>query len=97
MLRHYMVDQWQDEHREIAARLVDQPGAFVREVALHARMLAAHDHCTEVSPEMLEKSVTSLLKQVRSESDFLNQRRPITMVSNNSKKANNRNPFGWKE
>jgi hypothetical protein len=47
---------------------------------------------------MLEKSVSSLLKQVRSDSDFLNQRRPITMVSNNNnKKGNNRNPFGWKD
>lgn len=97
MLRHYMADQWQDEHRSIAARLVEQPGAFVREVALHARMLAAHEHCTEVTPEMLEKSVTSLLRQVRSDSDFLHQRRPITMVSNNNKKASNRNPFGWME
>jgi hypothetical protein len=97
MLRHYMADQWLDEHRGVASRLVEQPGAFVREVALHARMLAAHEHCTEVTPDMLEKSVASLLKQVRSDSDFLNQRRPISMVSGNPKKANNRNPFGWKE
>jgi hypothetical protein len=97
MLRHYMADQWQDEHREVITRLVDQPGAFVREVALHARMLAAHEHCTDVSVEMLDKSVTSLLKQVHSESDFLNQRRPISMVSANSKKSNSRNPFGWKD
>src|SRR5690606_16946550 len=97
MLRHYMADQWQDEHRSIAARLVEQPGAFVREVALHARMLAADEQCAEVAPEMLEKSVTSLLRQVRSDSDFLHQRRPITMVSNNNKKASNRNPFGWME
>ncbi len=97
MLRHYMADQWQDDHQKVIARLVDQPGAFVREVALHARMLAAHEHCADVSLDMLEKSVTSLLKQVHSESDFLNPRRPISMVSSSSKKSSSRNPFGWKD
>jgi SpoVK/Ycf46/Vps4 family AAA+-type ATPase len=91
MLRHYMADQWKDEHTEVIGALVNQPGAFVREVALQARMLAAHEHRTEVSREMLEQSINSLLRQMRAESDFLVQRRPIGL--NNNKRAN-RGPFG---
>jgi len=91
MLRHYMADQWHDEHRRIVGDLIEQPGAFVREVALQARMLAAHDHKTEVTTEMLEQSVSSLLRQVKAERDFLQQRRPISMI--NSKKS--RNPFSF--
>ncbi|MEL7235829.1 MAG: ATP-binding protein, partial [Chloroflexota bacterium] len=47
MLRHYMAEQWKDEHTTIVPLLVDKPGAFVREIALHARMLAVHEHQTE--------------------------------------------------
>lgn len=90
MLRHYMADQWRDDHLQVIPDLIEQPGAFVREVALHARMLAAHDHQTEVSTEMLDRSVKSLLKQVKADRDFLQQRRPISMV-NPAKR--NRNPF----
>lgn len=92
MLRHYMREQWRDEHRGIVGDLVQQPGAFVREVALHARMLAAHDHRTDVTLPMLETSVESLLRQMRAERDFLTQRRPISLI--NSKSNNNRSPFG---
>lgn len=91
MLRHYMRDQWQDEHLGVVDDLINQPGAFVREVALHARMLAAHEHRIDVSLEMLQSSVDSLLRQMRAESDFLNQRRPIGLVS--SPKKNSHNPF----
>ncbi len=91
MLRHYMREHWQDAHAEIVADLVSQPGAFVREVALHARMLAAHEHRTEVTAEMLRRSVDGLLRQMRAERDFLVQRRPIGLV--NSSGGTRRNPF----
>ncbi|MGQ9910138.1 MAG: AAA family ATPase [Candidatus Flexifilum sp.] len=90
MLRHYMADQWQDEHLQVIPDLIEQPGAFVREVALHARMLAAHDHQTEVSPEVLDRSVKSLLKQMKADRDFLHQRRSISMISPPKR---SRNPF----
>jgi predicted AAA+ superfamily ATPase len=93
MLRHYMGDQWLDEHLAVVDKLVDQPGAFVREVALHARMLAAHEHKTQVSLEMLEQSIASLARQMRADSDFLTQRRPISMVGA-AKKAKSGGPFG---
>jgi hypothetical protein len=92
MLRHYMADQWQEDHALIVPKLLSQPGAFVREVALHARMLAAHEHKTEVTSAMLEASVNSLLRQMRLESDFLTQRRPIglehTTTPNGSRRRN---------
>jgi hypothetical protein len=85
MLRHYMDEQWRDEHQQVVPKLVDQPGAFVREVALHARMLAAHERKTEVTLNMLEKSVDSLLKQMKMDgTDFLQQRRPLGLNSPSS-------------
>lgn len=91
ILRHYMAEQWKDEHLAVVPDLINQPGAFVREVALHARMLAAHDHKTEVSLELLERSVTGLSRQMRSGSDFL-VRKPIGLVNTNTK-SSVRNPF----
>lgn len=90
MLRHYMRESWRDEHMAVVPRLVEQPGAFVREVALHARMLAAHEHRLDVTLTMIEASVGSLLRQIRSESDYLT-RRPMGLA-NHSKKST-RNPF----
>jgi hypothetical protein len=96
MLRHYMGDQWSVAHNEVIHKLVDQPGAFVREVALHARMLAAHEHRTQVTPEMLDQSIQSLLRQVRSDADYLHQRRPMGLANANANKKQ-RSPFGFKD
>ncbi|HEX2620813.1 MAG TPA: ATP-binding protein [Phototrophicaceae bacterium] len=90
MLRHYMGDHWKDEYVEVLPRMIEQPGAFVREVALQARMLAAHDRLTEINVEMLESSIDSLLYQMRADKDFLMQRRPMGLGNN----RNNRPPFG---
>lgn len=87
MLRHYMSDQWVDEHAGITHKLLKQPGAFVREVALHARMLAAHEHKTEVTLDMLESSVDSLLRQMKMDGSFLQQRRPLGLSSSNSRRS----------
>jgi hypothetical protein len=62
---------------DVIPDLIDQPGAFVREVALQARMLAAHNRQTEVTLELLEKSVDSLSYQMKAERDFIIQRRAI--------------------
>ncbi|MBZ0295636.1 MAG: ATP-binding protein [Anaerolineae bacterium] len=92
MLRHYMADQWKEEHLDVVSQLVGQPGAFVRESALHARMLAAHSHSTEVTLELLQQSIDSLLRQIRSSGDFMSQRRPIGL-NTASKKSNSRSPL----
>ena len=93
MLRHYMGEHWQDEHDAIAAKLVDQPGAFVREVALQARMLAAHERRIDVSLDMLEQSVDSLLHQMNADRDFLMQRRPIGLGYNHAPRQGQRQRF----
>ncbi|MCU0481438.1 MAG: ATP-binding protein, partial [Anaerolineae bacterium] len=77
MLRHYMGEHWRDAFMDVIPDLIDQPGAFVREVALQARMLAAHNRQTEVTLELLEKSVDSLSYQMKAERDFIIQRRAI--------------------
>lgn len=99
MLRHYMADQWREDHIAVIDQLIDQPGAFVREAALHARMLAAHEHRTEVTLEFLQQSIDSLLRQIRAGNDFLQDRRPIGLLSTTPKPAakkltRHNNPFG---
>ncbi len=86
MLKHYMAEQWKDEHQDVVPDLVRQPGAFVREVALHARMLAAHEHRTDVTLGMLRKSVDSLVKQMHLDGDFLSQRKPMGLSTNGARK-----------
>lgn len=93
MLRHYMADQWKDEHLDVVGQLIGQPGAFVRESALHARMLAAHAHSTDVTLELLQQSIDSLLRQIRSSGDFMSQRRSIGLNTGHRKPASTRTPF----
>jgi hypothetical protein len=93
MLRHYMADQWDDAHLEILPKLVNQPGAFVREVALHARMLAAHEQATTVTGAMLRDSVESLLKQMKAEGNFIEQRRPLGLGNGTPRGAG----FGFRD
>ena len=90
MLKHYMADQWTEKHGAVTHKLLKQPGAFVREVALHARMLAAHEHKTTVTVDMLNASIDSLLRQMKMDGSFLQQRRPLGLGSSNSR----RNGFG---
>ncbi|MCC7446233.1 MAG: ATP-binding protein [Anaerolineae bacterium] len=75
MLSRYMGPQWQESHRSVVPHLVGQTGAFVREVALYARMLAAHNRETSVSLEVLEQSVASLSNQLATGDDLLPRRR----------------------
>ena len=74
MLKHYMGPQWQDEHAEVVPFLVDQTGAFVREIALHARMLAAHNQQREVDLAILKQSVGSLTSQINTGDDLMPRR-----------------------
>jgi hypothetical protein len=74
MLEHYMGPQWQPEHAEVVPHLVGQTGAFVREIALHARMLAAHNHQTVVDLATLKQSIGSLTHQINTGEDLLPRR-----------------------
>ena len=92
ILRHYMADQWRDAHTIVLPQLVGQPGAFVRESALHARMLAAHSHSTEVTADYLQESVDSLLRQMRSSSDLMTRRQPIGLNAHLGRKRTSGHP-----
>ncbi len=74
MLEHYMGPQWQEGHVEVVPQLVGQTGAFVREVALHARMLAAHKQLREVDLDTLQQSVASLSSQINTGEDLMPRR-----------------------
>jgi hypothetical protein len=76
----------------VVTQLIGQPGAFVRESALHARMLAAHAHSTDVTLGLLQESVDSLLRQMRADGDFLINRHPIGL--NSKPPQPSRLPFG---
>ena len=74
MLEHYMGPQWQPEHADVVPALVGQTGAFVREIALHARMLAAHNNQRTVDLPTLQESVASLSDQMNTGEDLLPRR-----------------------
>lgn len=76
MLRRYMGAQFRDEHCAIVPTLVGQTGAFVREVALYARMLAAYKFEIEITLDMLQQSIHSLSDQLSTGLNLL-PRRPI--------------------
>jgi energy-coupling factor transporter ATP-binding protein EcfA2 len=92
MLRHYMAEQWHDDHASIVPGLVGQPGAFVREVALHARMLAAHEAQTDVTLDLLEMSIDTLADQLKAGADFLERRRSVGLVQNDPGRVQRINP-----
>jgi predicted AAA+ superfamily ATPase len=73
MLKHYMGSHWQASHQGILGRLVGQTGAFVREMSLHARMLAAHTYQPEVSFDLLEQSYETLRAQLAAADDLIPQ------------------------
>ncbi|WP_162909600.1 AAA family ATPase [Aggregatilinea lenta] len=83
MLHHYMGAQWHEEHAAVVPFLVGQTGAFVREIALHARMLAAHNHQRAVDLNTLQQSVDSLSNQLRT-GDNLLPRRNIGFEADNN-------------
>ena len=97
MLRHYMSDQWDDAHIAIVPKLLNQPGAFVREVALQARMLAAHERRAEVTSTMLEKSVDTLIRQMRLDGDSMSQRRPLGLDARRDISRRDSSSNGWDE
>jgi energy-coupling factor transporter ATP-binding protein EcfA2 len=74
MLEHYMGPQWQPDHIAVVPELVGQTGAFVREIALHARMLAAHNRQRVVDLATLRQSITSLSSQMNSGDDLMPRR-----------------------
>ncbi|MCS6870335.1 MAG: hypothetical protein NZ571_02655 [Anaerolineae bacterium] len=74
LLRRYVGNQWQESHKEVPGSLVGQTGAFVRAVALYARLLALHEGVENISVERLKCSVQALTQQINSKGDFTPRR-----------------------
>ncbi|MBI1280981.1 MAG: AAA family ATPase [Anaerolineaceae bacterium] len=74
MLRQYLGVLWQDEHKKLIPALVGYPGAFIREVAVHALTQCAYDDLNELSYDLLQRSFNGLKAQLDARDDFLKQR-----------------------
>jgi len=77
MLRLYLGDMWQDEHVAMSKRLLDYPGAFIREVCVFA-MTQAIDEDEEpenlnVPLSLLEESFDRLKSQIKAREALINQ------------------------
>ena len=71
MLKKYLGKAWRDEHGDIVSQLLGRPGAFVREVAVYALTIAAYQHESILSLEMLQESLDSLVAQIEAKDNFL--------------------------
>ncbi len=74
MLRKYLGPMWQDAHREVVPELVGSPGAFIREVAVHALTRVAYADGTELPLALLRTSLSGLKEQLAARDAFLAQR-----------------------
>ncbi len=90
MLREYLGDAWQDDHEEIVPELLGRPGAFVREVALHALTMAAYIGTEELTLEMLQNSLKDLVNQIEAKDDFLtaHKRQPMGLGERRKERRN---------
>ncbi|MFN8372793.1 MAG: ATP-binding protein [Anaerolineae bacterium] len=77
LLKRYLDALWREEHADIIPKLIGYPGAFVREVAIHALTQVAYVDGTELPLEMLEQSYRSLKDQIEARDDFLKKRHGI--------------------
>ncbi len=75
MLRLYLGDMWQDEHVEMAKRLIDYPGAFIREICVFAmtRAIDEDEENLNVPLSLLEESFDRLKSQIKARETLINQ------------------------
>jgi ATP-dependent 26S proteasome regulatory subunit len=82
ILKHYLGAYWRDEHEQVVPELVGRPGAFIREVAVHALTQAAYDELDTLSLDLLESSMQALIAQIEARDDFIRQKRDFGLLSN---------------
>jgi DNA replication protein DnaC len=71
MLRQYLGDMWQEEHRTMVAKLVDYPGAFIREVAVYALTRAVTNEETLLPLSLLRDSFERLKIQIKARDELI--------------------------
>lgn len=77
ILRKYLGTMWQDDHCDVAEKLIGYPGAFIREVAIHALTQVAFAGMNGVPLDTLSHSFTRLKEQIDARDDFLSKRIPV--------------------
>jgi SpoVK/Ycf46/Vps4 family AAA+-type ATPase len=87
MLRQYLGEMWNDSHARLVPKLVGYPGAFIREVAIHALTQVAYTDAAVLEYAVLEQSYRSLKEQIDARDDFLTERmgiglQPIALHTN---------------
>ncbi|MEL6308910.1 MAG: ATP-binding protein [Chloroflexota bacterium] len=81
MLRQYMGEMFREEHLSIASKLIDYPGAFIREVCVFAMTQAIDPDASEddevtVTVDLLEDSFERLKKQIKAREALIDQKDP---------------------
>lgn len=71
MLKHYLGDLWKEEHAAIAPKLIDYPGAFIREVAVFALTQLVDLEADELTLKVLENSFERLKAQIDARDEFI--------------------------
>ena len=74
MLRQYLGVMWDEAHAALVPQLVGYPGAFIREVAVHALTQVAYGDLPNLPYAVLERSFMGLKEQIEARDDFLTQR-----------------------
>lgn len=88
MLKDYLGITWREEHAQIVPDLLGRPGAFIREVALYALTMAAYNGQEELTLEMLQGSLDTLVKQIEAKDNFLTAHKKQEMgLGTSSRKA----------
>jgi hypothetical protein len=85
LLRQYLGSMWREEHVTLVSRLVGYPGAFIREVAIHALTHIAYADMNALPLEMLEQSFSNLKDQLEARDEFLLRR--LNIAENNGNGA----------
>lgn len=70
MLRLYMGSNYREEFAGLAGKLIGKTGAFVREIAFHARMTAVSAGVTTITLEMMQAAIHQLHGQLTTLADL---------------------------
>jgi hypothetical protein len=74
LLRRYLGSMWQPEHIDLVPQLVGYPGAFVRELAIHALTLVAYDDLPTLTRDQLQDSLDALKVQIEARDELIRSR-----------------------
>lgn len=77
MLRLYMGTNYDDSFSVLATKLIGKTGAFVREVAFHARMSAVNNNLTSITLDMMNAAIRQLNGQLDTLADLQSKQKSL--------------------